>query len=366
MRLTSVLLVTLVAACDTQTVGGGGDEDAGTVIRPDAEIIGETPDAGAAATPDATPEVEVKPVFKSCTGREWVDHAAGDFNHWDNQAAAAAGDPNHSAQDEIVPTNSDATLTAKLTYGFASYDISDDFVKVYLDDCDGWRHVADVMSDGDGFASYTFTDKLAPGAYDVRFEVVGDGSTAPATLWVLPAGTHLMVTDIDGTLTTGDSELIYDLAYDLWVGDYVPEAYPSAAALTHAHDAKDHIVVYMTGRPYYLIERTRQWLVDKEMARGPLRLAASNSEAMPTEGGVGSYKLAYLETLTDKGFLVDLAYGNATTDIYAYLNLPLPAERVWIIGSNAGEQSTHAVTESWQARTAEVQAQPAVVQPFTR
>jgi hypothetical protein len=37
---------------------------------------------------------------------------------------------------------------------------------------------------------------------------------------------------------------------------------------------------------------------------------------------------------------------------------------VWIIGDHAGEQGTNAANGTWEPRVAEVQALPAVTQPF--
>jgi hypothetical protein len=80
---------------------------------------------------------------------------------------------------------------------------------------------------------------------------------------------------------------------------------------------------------------------------------------------VGAFKRDYIASILAKGFAIDVAYGNATTDIYAYLGAGLPADTVWIIGPHAGEQGTHGATDSWTARVGEVATLPAVEQPFT-
>ena len=86
---------------------------------------------------------------------------------------------------------------------------------------------------------------LAPGIYEARFEVLGDATVTVSYLWILPTGSHIAVTDIDGTLTTSDTELFVQIL----LNSYVPTAYPSAAELTTAHAAKRHVVAYITGRP---------------------------------------------------------------------------------------------------------------------
>jgi phosphatidate phosphatase PAH1 len=147
-------------------------------------------------------------------------------------------------------------------------------------------------------------------------------------------------------------------------GTYIPETYPSAVALTTAHAERGHVVFYMTGRPYWLSPQTRGYLAARGFAVGPLRVADSNSQILPTEGSVGTYKRQSLEALTAAGYVIDFAYGNATTDIYAYLGAGIPADRVWIIGDHAGEQGTNPVADDWGARAAEVATLPPVVQPF--
>ncbi len=201
-----------------------------------------------------------------------------------------------------------------------------------------------------------------PGVYDVRMQVLGDQSTVSSEVWVLPRGTHIAVTDIDGTLTASDAELFRQVLD----GSHVPVAYPDAVALTTAHAERGHAVVYLTGRPYLLSQKSRDWLSDLGFASGLLRNTDSTSELLPTESGVGNFKKAFLTRLLDAGYLIDLAYGNASTDIYAYLGAGVPASDVWIIGSNAGEQGTHGVVDSWTARVAEVRALAPIVQPFRR
>ena len=79
---------------------------------------------------------------------------------------------------------------------------------------------------------------------------------------------------------------------------------------------------------------------------------------------MGDYKKAWLQGLLADGYVLDFAYGNAPTDIYAYLGAPLPASRVWIIGDNAGQMGTNPVTGSWEAHTATVSTLPPAEQPF--
>ncbi len=169
-----------------------------------------------------------------------------------------------------------------------------------------------------------------------------------------------MVTDIDATLTTSDSQVFYQI-FD---GSYVPETYPNAVDLTNAHMNRGYLVFYMTGRPYWLSPQTRGYLAARGFAVGPLRVTDSVGDILPTEGSVGAYKLANLKAVLD-------AATSSTTPTATRrrtstrTSVPgIPADHVWIIGDHAGEQGTHAVLHTWGARAGEVAAGPAVTQPF--
>ena len=297
--------------------------------------------------------------FLRCTGRPFTPPGKTGFRHTSSKLAALTG-ARHHAQDVIVPPQGRTALVAKLAYGPVWKDLEDENATVYLDNCARWVEVATVRTDGDGFATLPVSVGLPAGEYEVRVVARGDASQTTLNLWVLPAGTHVAVTDIDGTMTTSDTELFVQIL----VGSYVPAAYPDATALTTAHAAKHHVMVYVTGRPAYLTAKSREWLTSLGFAPGPLRLAPTATDTLPFDANVGTYKRDYLAGLASKGYLLDLAYGNATTDIFAYTGAGLPGDRQWIIGTNGGMGGSHAVTDSWTARVAEVNALAPVVQPF--
>lgn len=291
------------------------------------------------------------------------------FRHLASTLLASTLSPGHSMQDVIAVAGATPVVRGKFAYGGVSKDLEDERVRVFVDDCAGWQALGDATTDSDGRIAFTVPRALPAGVYDVRLEVLGDGSLTSGRLWLLPAGTRLVVSDIDGTLTTSDAELMEDLLADVYEpilgGDFVPDAYPGAAALTQALSGRGWIVVYLTGRPYWLTARTRAWLADGGFAPGALHTTDSNEEAIPAEGGVGAFKAAFLADLQAQGFVLDAAYGNASTDVYAYAEARIPAASTWIIGPNAGDGGTVAVDGSWEARAAEVEALDPVAQPFT-
>jgi phosphatidate phosphatase PAH1 len=235
-------------------------------------------------------------------------------------------------------------------------------VAVWIDDCAGWRALGEHLTDSDGRIAVDVPADVVttPGVYEARFQVLGDRSLTTAYVWLLPRGTHVVVTDIDGTMTTSDSQLFQQILD----GSHVPVPYPGAVDLTTGHAGRGQVVVFLTGRPYYLTQRSRDWLRDLAFAPGPLHGTDSNTEAVPSQAGVGDFKKHFLMGLVAAGYDIDVAYGNATTDIYAYLGAGIPAARIWIIGSNGGMQGTHAVSDTWAPRVTEVRGGPVVLQPF--
>lgn len=299
-------------------------------------------------------------VLPRCVGRAFTAPARVEWRHWSSDLDAATGDPRHVAQDAIARPGRAVELAVKVAYGAVWNDLEDEDVAVYVDDCTRWRSIATVRTDEDGRAVVRLPADLAIGAHEVRFVVLGDGTQARATAWLLPTGTHVVVSDIDGTLTTSDGEL-YQQILD---GDHVPAAYDGAVELTETHADLGHVVVYLTGRPYWLLDNTRAWLAGQGFAAGPLHVADSNTEILPLDSSVGAYKHAWLDQLAASGFVIDLAYGNATTDIHAYAAAGIPPASTWIIGPHAGEEGTHAVRDSWWDRVAEVAAGAPIDQPF--
>jgi hypothetical protein len=70
-----------------------------------------------------------------------------------------------------------------------------------------------------------------------------------------------------------------------------------------------------------------------------------------------------LKDLIAQGFIVDLAYGNAATDIYAYLGAGVDPKNVYIIGKHAGEQGTNALKDSWAPEVERAKTLPKIEQP---
>jgi hypothetical protein len=335
-------------------------------MRPVIAIAVAALGCGASPAPEIIPDPSAGPAaLRDCRDRPFTPSARERWRHRVTTGlTVAAGAPDHAAADLVVADATALVMRAKLAYGAVSKDLEDERVRVWIDDCTAWRAIGDALTDADGRVAVPVPADLlvAPGMFDTRFEVLGDGSTAAGRIWLLPAGTHVVLADLDGTLTTSDIELFRGIVDE----DYMPAAYPGAAELTVAHAARGGVVMYLTGRPYYLASSTRAWLASGGFAAGPVFFTDTPRQALPTRGGVAAFKQARIAELLAQGYAIDAAYGNAATDLVAYIAAGIAADHVWIIGEHAGKDGTHAVTGDWTATAAAVRATPAAAQPFTR
>ena len=283
------------------------------------------------------------------------------FRHRRSRIVRRVGASGHVAPDVLAVAGRAFVVSGKFAYGGASKDLEDERVKVFAGDCAGWQLLGEAITDDEGWARLESTG-LAAGVHSLALVVVGDGTRAEATLTVVPVGTRIAVFDVDGTLTTSDAELFRDVGRDLVrpivSGKKIPAARPGGAALTHVEAARGHAIVYLTGRPYLLAGRTREWLARIGAAPGPLYVAPTLEDALPSRAGVAEFKLAVLRALQADGCVIDVAYGNATTDIDAYLGAGLRTDQIFIAGKHGGERGTNSVGASWEERVRQRRAAP--------
>ncbi len=291
------------------------------------------------------------------------------------------GAPNHRGQDVIVAAGEPQRLIAKFAYGAIDKDLKDEDVEVFYQPdapCGAWESLGVFPTSEDGeygtmwgvaddggriFVELPMAKRLPVGVYPVRMLVKGDLSIAAFTLWVTAPSVSVVVTDIDGTLTTSDFELITQIFTDLFSGSYVPEAYPGGQDVLWAYRQKGYQIIYVTGRPDLLRAQTQTWLVDLGYPPGVVHLTDTNTQAFPTDAGVAAYKTDFLnKVVAEAQAAFYAAYGNATTDIHAYANVNIPKNRTYIIGANAGQEGTVAVN-AYPSHLPTAQAAPAALVP---
>lgn len=358
-----------------QDLGADMASDAADAVDQDNPQDMSEDAASALDMSDSAPDVDMSaslPLLKTCdSGALPSGLALEEWRGFGSRIVAASGDPDHSAQDVISPPAESVTLEGKFSYGAVSKDLEDERVQLWIDDCAGSaRQLGAALTDSDGRGRVTLEPAAvpAPGTYKIWWRVAGDGSVTQAWLRVIPRGSKLMVLDIDGTLTTDDVELFQDIFTDLFKpilgGDHVPSAREASAQLTNLRRGQGYQLVYLTGRPYALMGRSREWLAQQGCAPGTLHLTDSVSQIAPSDGVVGEYKAAYLRRLQALGYTFEAGYGNATTDIYAYGEAGLPKPRTYIAGKHGGESGTVDVGDGWAAHVVDAAQEPDAQQPF--
>lgn len=198
---------------------------------------------------------------------------------------------------------------------------------------EAWSERARGETDADGAYALAPGEAPPPNGHPVYAMLEADGSCADHHAFLLPRGERVVITDIDGTLTTDDAELFEQ------VGDpaYVPRMKRAAAALMQAWAAKGYTIIYLTARPHVLRGETRTWLRDLGYPVGPVITAASLADP-------AGYKRRWIaRLLATFGWIPAAAYGNATTDIEAYAAAGIPKDVTFIIGEHAGEDGTVAI-----------------------
>lgn len=185
--------------------------------------------------------------------------------------------------------------------------------------------------------------------------LVGSTSTsiaAPVRADALPTcdvERHVVVTDVDETLTTSDLEnfrQILDPSHD-------QQERVDASATFTAFRAKGYWVVYVTARPETLVLRDgrpyRQATLDWFDAHGFPRSDDASSTYLAPELLSAllprGYKGQVIKALQGAGYQVDYAYGNAATDFQAFSDAGIPLDHTFSIGKLAGWGGTTPIAE---------------------
>ncbi len=337
VRVAFAIALCLAAACThEETIVAQAAGVAALPAEPVARVVPPTPPTRAA--------------FARCTDGELAVPRTG-WGHVRSRVLAKAARANHFAHDVAANPGTKVSVAAKFSYGKQGKDLEDESVTVWLDDCTSVAKVGTAETDGDGRATIEITAPDRPGEYALHFVVGGDASKARASLWVVAHGTPVVVFDIDGTITQSDAEVnrdVLDEHFDaMYDGDYAPLVYQDGAALADAWVDKGVLPIYLSGRPYWLVQYSRDWLARESFPRGFVRTTDKHREVVPKVEGVGRFKSATLEQLLDLGVEVQAAYGNATTDIWAYASVGIPLDRTFIIGPHAGKDGTRPVKDAW-------------------
>jgi hypothetical protein len=242
------------------------------------------------------------------------------FRHTRSAIYASLGSARHRGIDLIaVEGDENQTVGGKLAYTKGDKDLEDEDVEVFACVARRWRSVGVTRTNGDGRFEMTLAgaQRLPVGMTDLYAYVPGDGSGTRFLGFVAKQGESVIVSDVDGTITSSEKAVFRTVALGRDIG-HQPNA-PEVLAQS------GKTVIYVTARGDQLTELTRKWLADHGFPKGPIRLAPS----LVTMPGECTTRLK-TQTLAEIALPIAAGIGNRASDIAAYKNAGVPADRIFI------------------------------------
>ena len=247
------------------------------------------------------------------------------FRHLKNRVIGAFGDPQHRGVDLIASADDQYQVIAGgIAYTDADKSLEDEDVDLYGCNGGAWRWLGMARTDDNGRFALTLAlgDRLAIGLRDLYVSVAGNRSGARFTAYVAPAGSRVVVADIDGTLTS--SENAFPVAV-FFGGDVA--ANPGSVRTLQYLASSGYQIIYLTARADRFVEATRAWLDRQGFPPGPLRLARA-LVTMPGDATI-AYKTGVLQRLAAR-FEISAGFGNRSSDVIAYTAVGVAPAHIFI------------------------------------
>jgi hypothetical protein len=247
-----------------------------------------------------------------------------------NSVIPPFGDPNHRGRDMFYNPGDTQWIMGKFSYGTVDDDIKGEYVDIYvLRDCgDTWEFLGTATTTEDGehatvegvedtggriYFQIPPDKALGLGWHRVHLVVKGDLSTTDLFINVVEKGAPIIVSDIDGTLTTYETEEFVALA-----SGSLPAMQKDASNLYKIFASKGYNLFYMTARPEWLGARTRAFFEQYGFPRGIVHTTLTKSGAIGDEAA--TYKSNELSMIANRGLVPTYAFGNTASDADAYFN----------------------------------------------
>jgi hypothetical protein len=247
--------------------------------------------------------------------------------------------PNHRGRDLFVNPGDPQWIIAQFAYGTIDVDLDDELVDIYAQrDCgSGWEHLGTAtttkgnaphamvegVSDHGGRVYFQIPNdkRFGPGRHRVRLIVRGDQSFTELFIDVVPKGTPMFISDVDGTLTSSEH-----IEYAALLLGVLPATHEGAPEALRALAAKGYRPMYLTARPEPLVGRTREFLAKHGYPPGIVHTSTSLIGA-PGQGGAAAFKSGEIAMLAQRGLTPAYAFGNKGTDSQAYATIKPAANR---------------------------------------
>jgi len=309
--LVSTLLATACTTLPSADPGGTGPGET------ESGSNGDDGDAAGGGTTTALSDVR-------CTGTPDAGPRRS-FRHTTSKIISALGHPQHRGFDLVAAASAAAqSIEGWISYTIADKALEDEDVDVFACFAAGWSKLGTARTDDEGHFALALADanRLPVAMRDLYVSVVGDRTGTAFLAYVAPDGTPLLVSDIDGTLTSSENAFTESL-----VTGTPPDPQPGAAAAFSDAVARGYQLVYVTARGSQYTAATRTWLAANNFPRGPLRLSPSFI-TLPGSDTI-EYKTSTIEAI-QTGFTVLAGIGNRASDVTAYGNVGLDGAATFV------------------------------------
>ena len=339
--------------------GSGGAGGSGGSQPPPADAA--PADTTSACSPTPPPACDT-PLPDPGPKRSWRDFASN---------LAVVSPPRHRGRDQFLIPGGKQWAIAKFAYGIFDDDIENEDVDVYLlRGCagaweklgtarttrDGQHPTIEEVADSGGRVYFEIQPPLGPGRHRLHFVVGGDLSTTDAFIEVVPRGTAIFISDVDGTLTTSETAEFGGL-----LTGALPDANPDAARVLSLLADKGYRPLYLTARPEWLTGRTREFLATRGFPAGLVHTTLGGSGAL--DAAATAFKTAEIATLQGKGLRPAYAFGNTETDAEAYANRMVEPAANRVFYKYADMKFGGRRIDDWAALESELRALPPACPP---
>lgn len=252
------------------------------------------------------------------------------FRHTSSKLAALQF-ANHRGRDMFYNPGDDVWVMAKFAYGLTDKDLEDEDVDIWLDrGCAGGWEYLDTVRTSDGKQNPTVEGvadsggrvyfkvppslKLAPGRHRFELVVGGDLTHTPVYVDVVPKGEPIVVSDVDGTLTSSENA-----EFGALLRGAIPDTHDGAPDALQALADKGYRIMYLTARPEYLLGRTREFLDAHGFPQGIVHTTLTMTGT--TGDGARAYKTAELQAVGKRGLVPSWGFGNRDSDAQTYTTI---------------------------------------------
>ncbi len=306
------------------TPDGTGATAAGTTID-DADGSGSGPGPTTGVDTGMTGEPVACPPVPSCDVPLPAAQPLLDWEHFESSFVTDSGNERHRGRDMFYNPGDTHWAMGKFAYGGNDWDLSGERVDLYLlRNCEGdWEPLGptyttfdgdhptvDGVEDSGGWVFFQL-NQLPLGRHRVHMVVRGDDSRNDTYIEVVEPGTPIILSDIDGTLTTSEWERAGD-----FLNNNIPDVNPGAPEALHALVDLGFRPMYLTARPEWLGNRTYEFIELRGLPPGIIHTTLSATGAQGNSAV--TYKSGELDAIAAKGLVPTWVFGNTDSDATAY------------------------------------------------